>query len=404
VFVNLAQVAAEIGHSVATLAEQVVDEVWDRIPGYDANHMARRDLESFVTPDLEVVLGTVVDARRMREDEVGWARQLGEKRALQGVPVESVMQSWRAAERVLLDAFMVHAGELEPEEIRTCARNLSIAFDDLIGASVASYRRTQDEITVHYEQVAADLVARLAAGDWIDPEEVAEQARIVGADPGRPYQAAAVGLSPDVKPPAIRHVQRHLLAAIGPAVEGRILSGTDSRRALLLMPLADSSVDLRPGLERALHRPELWEDALVGVGQVCPRLAEIGTSCAEAIEALEVGLRRGKIRAVVSHVDALADVLIARNEHMAKRLIATRLGPLLDQEHLLDTLRAYLANGLTVRATAEAVVVHPNTITYRLGKIESLLGRRIRDLMEASDIMMALRALELLDRPAARRK
>jgi sugar diacid utilization regulator len=269
---------------------------------------------------------------------------------------------------------------------------------------VASYRRTQDEVTVHYEQVEADLVARLAAGDRIDAEEVAEQARIVGADAGRPYQAAALGLGSEDKPASIRHLQRHLLAAIGPAVEGRILSGTHSRRALLLMPLADSSVDLRPVLERAVRRPELREEPLVGVGEVCPRLAEVGTSCAEAIEALELGLRRNNTRTVVSHVDALADALLARNEHMARRLISTRLGPLLDQEHLVETLRAYVVNGLTVRPTAEALVVHPNTVTYRLAKIESLLGRSLRDLMEASDILMALRALELFDVQQPRRR
>jgi sugar diacid utilization regulator len=399
--VNISQIAAQIGESVPALAERVIDEVWERLPGYDANHMVRRDLESFVTPDLEIALRAVVEARPLREDEVGWARELGEKRALQGVPVESVMHSWRAAERVMLDSFMLHAPKLDPGEIRTCARRLSIAFDALIRASVAAYRRTQDEITVHYEQVAADLVARLAGGERIDPEEVAEQARIVGVDANRPYQAAALGLGPTAKPPAIGHVQRHVLAALGPAVEGRILSGTHSGLALLLIPLADTSVDLKPVLDRAMRRPELWEDALVGVGSAFPRLADVGRSCVEAVAAVGVGLRRAMVRTVVSHSDVLADVLIIRNEHMARRLVSTRLGPLHDQEHLMDTLRAYLANGLSVRATARALVVHPNTVSYRLTKIESLLERPIRDLMEISDLVMAMRACALLgdDRP-----
>jgi len=45
---------------------------------------------------------------------------------------------------------------------------------------------------------------------------------------------------------------------------------------------------------------------------------------------------------------------------------------------LLATLRAWLELGFSVQATAAALVVHPNTVTYRLGRIEQLTGRELR--------------------------
>lgn len=41
---------------------------------------------------------------------------------------------------------------------------------------------------------------------------------------------------------------------------------------------------------------------------------------------------------------------------------------------LIETLRAYLANGRSVRATAHELFVHENTLRYRLARFEELTG------------------------------
>jgi DNA-binding PucR family transcriptional regulator len=46
---------------------------------------------------------------------------------------------------------------------------------------------------------------------------------------------------------------------------------------------------------------------------------------------------------------------------------------------LVETMRAFLANGFSVTATAEALIVHPNTISYRLRRIEEILGMNCHD-------------------------
>jgi len=46
---------------------------------------------------------------------------------------------------------------------------------------------------------------------------------------------------------------------------------------------------------------------------------------------------------------------------------------------LVETLRAFLGAGCSVAGTAEALIVHPNTVSYRLRRIEELLGVKAHD-------------------------
>lgn len=71
------------------------------------------------------------------------------------------------------------------------------------------------------------------------------------------------------------------------------------------------------------------------------------------------------------------------------------LGPVrrYDDEHgsdLIGTLRTYLDCELDRRATANRLVVHPNTVTQRVQRIESLTGLRLRSPLAAIEARTAL--------------
>jgi DNA-binding PucR family transcriptional regulator len=87
-------------------------------------------------------------------------------------------------------------------------------------------------------------------------------------------------------------------------------------------------------------------------------------------------------------------VLLLRNPDIAA-LLAARLRPLRDRPDLLQTLRVYLKCGMSARAAARALFVHQNTVPYRLRTIERLLGRNLDDVTALSDVILALRGLEL---------
>jgi len=63
---------------------------------------------------------------------------------------------------------------------------------------------------------------------------------------------------------------------------------------------------------------------------------------------------------------------------------------------LLVTLRAWLAAGCSTAAAADALVVHRNTVNYRLGRIEQLTGRSLRDSRVRLELELALTIREIV--------
>jgi DNA-binding PucR family transcriptional regulator len=63
---------------------------------------------------------------------------------------------------------------------------------------------------------------------------------------------------------------------------------------------------------------------------------------------------------------------------------------------LLATLRTWLAEGCSPSAAASALVVHPNTVSYRLSRIEQLIGRSLRDTQVRLELQLALTVREIV--------
>jgi DNA-binding PucR family transcriptional regulator len=57
---------------------------------------------------------------------------------------------------------------------------------------------------------------------------------------------------------------------------------------------------------------------------------------------------------------------------------------------LVATLRTWLAAGCSTPETAAALVVHPNTVAYRLARIEALTGRSLRRADTRMELHLAL--------------
>jgi len=89
----------------------------------------------------------------------------------------------------------------------------------------------------------------------------------------------------------------------------------------------------------------------------------------------------------------LIDVLLSAADPGELRVrVDLILDPLRDHPQLVETLAAYLAADQNVNTAAEALHVHPNSLRYRLGRVEELLGRSLRSPATMADLYVALRA------------
>lgn len=65
------------------------------------------------------------------------------------------------------------------------------------------------------------------------------------------------------------------------------------------------------------------------------------------------------------------------------------------QAELVATLRAWLEHGCSAATTAEALTVHPNTVTYRLSRLEKLLGLDLRSFENRLNLQLALTVVDV---------
>jgi hypothetical protein len=73
---------------------------------------------------------------------------------------------------------------------------------------------------------------------------------------------------------------------------------------------------------------------------------------------------------------------------------------------LLDTVDAWVANAGSAKRTAGQLYCHPNTVRYRLQRVQNELGMSLTDPSAVAQLVVALRAWRMLGdaRPPATRQ
>jgi hypothetical protein len=381
-------------NDLGPLIEHVTARVWNGVPGYRTVLMDSNDLRSYISSNVLTVLSCVTQDREVNASERDRASHLGESRALQGVPLDALIQSFRTAERAILDQFAQFYTEVGGDVAgqREGVRRIVAVLDAIEGRLVEAYRETSRRIALHYDSAVGDLVTQIALGQGVATEDLDRLAALLKVDPGSPYRAAAARVVHDHDPGVLAQVRHHVTSRLREVVHAPVLTGTWGDAMLLLIP---GEAPVAGVLARALSPGHCRYEVVVGLGEIVPQLTDADTSCRQALDALDIALRTGRSRQVVAYDDVLLDLLLARDRTLTDRLVRKSLEPLLDQPSLLQTLRAYLDNDLSTPETAKALSVHQNTIAYRLRRIRELTGRDLRHIEDVLLLRLALRAHDL---------
>ncbi len=223
-------------------------------------------------------------------------------------------------------------------------------------------------------RMRGDLVAELVEG--ADLPGALNRAQALGYDLGRPHRVVVVevvgGQAHDQADGFFRAVRR---------------AARDSRVGSLLAPrpgevviLADAEASWAKFRAAVLAE---WHgaDCRIGVGSRRSRLDEFPLSYQEAQLALKMGQAAGGLDQVTRFDDlGVYQVLgTAQNSAAVDRFVHDWLGVLInyDASHgaqLVLTLSEYLECGGNYDATAKALLVHRNTLKYRLRRIREISG------------------------------
>jgi purine catabolism regulator len=249
-------------------------------------------------------------------------------------------------------------------------------------------------------EAAAPLLSALARVDDVvrDQEEAVrgalldEACRPLSAEEAQPLTARAASFGLDLSAPAravviARHPRRDAGGAVVDldAVRRTLVAHLEHGRAphlvgrredTLIALVQDSGADLRAALDAltAAH-----PDVAVGVGSAIDAIAHAHRSLRDAQLAVNrVGMESEQQVLDVEDLDLGTFVL--------SQIAPERLEPKLEEirsvlranPSLHETLLAFFDHDLDIVATARALHLHPNSLRYRLSRLERLLGRSLR--------------------------
>jgi hypothetical protein len=199
--------------------------------------------------------------------------------------------------------------------------------------------------------------------------------------------------------PVVEDYSAFVLAVPGSTAHVHAQRAADLRqRNIVAVTEGDRVVGLVP---RGELQPDFGGDPLelYAYADPVPR-GDLRAVVADLRSLVTLGLRLGRSGRMEVD-DHLPELLLVRSPSVGERLRRRAIGPLEEQAarrraNLLETLQTYIDCDFDRRDAASRLSVHPNTLDYRLRRVEDLTGLKLG---RASD--MALICLALKQRAAA---
>ena len=203
------------------------------------------------------------------------------------------------------------------------------------------------------------------------------------------------GLTTDVGGSTVVLVESHSLHEL-------VTHQTDEGRGQLYYQAGSR---LREIIQRSIHPHQVS----VGIGRVALNVKEIPRSFQQSHRALTLGRkiwggsgayhydRLGSFRFLGDIIDSAEVNNFYRDIFQAFRLLDEK-----EREELLHTLQTYFQCNMSRSECAAKLYVHPNTIRYRLKKVENITGLNIQNSEDCFNLQLCLKIRELLKLRQAR--
>jgi sugar diacid utilization regulator len=250
------------------------------------------------------------------------------------------------------------------------------------------------------------LLDALLAGNLPESEEAMKRLSAAGIEPEQPAVIALAQFAGSAAESAMSDQDRRLLvAALNQAPRRAVLINRPDRVvAVYPSPAREkSSVPFARSLDD-LIRPESARPVRIGVGRLARKLSDFPVSYREAEEALFIASLTdgGKIVRHYNDLGVWRLILRIEDHTELQRFADYYLNPVVEHDQnqqtgWLRTLEIYLHHNGNLRATARALNLHRNTITYQLEHISRLLQKDLGDPEVRLSIQIALKIRKLLN-------
>jgi DNA-binding PucR family transcriptional regulator len=392
----VADVATAVGRQAAAVSEDVYKEILGEIPELDDDQPLRALLASSIDSNVDACLQIMqhrIDLAAVRAPTVAveYARRLAQR----GIPLTALLRAYRLGHARFSDWLLTELAEHTGDAEMIIATTLSLSrilagyIDQTSEEMAAAYTRERENWLRKRNAARAARIRDLLSGERINVSatEAALGCRLRQYHVGLVcWTAGATAAADSVT--RLEHTISHVAAKITAAGEPVFLP-RDESSAWAWLPLGirdrfDAAGAAGAGVDGDLHFA--FGDAAQGVTGF--RLTH-----QQALAAQAVALAAGTPPRVVTFGEvAPVAMMLGSAELLRAWVLATLAGLATDDEHharLRDTLLAFLQSRGSYKAAAEQMMLHKNTVQYRIGKAEESLGRPAGE--NRHDVELALR-------------
>jgi hypothetical protein len=366
----------------ADVARSMAEAMRDEVAAYRGIRDPRMAAEIIAHAEdhVRAFVRSARSGRPPRGAELDFVRERGVKRARELLPLDALLEAYLIGQRVTWEAIVAEAGRT-PDGLRAAQAltRTTFAYTHAINVAVAdAYVRTRQHAAAEADRVKRDLLDTLLSGrvpagaEQLESHGLQLEARqvvvVARLDRGHGLRLAADAVAQAAGSGAFV-VPRH----------GEVV-------AVLPVHVRRGPRDLAGALTRAAADVLRTRGTALraGVSTVCADLGEVARGYGEAQQALRHAT--GTRPAVALEELSVTEYLSTGTDHTVRRLVPAATRRLVEDDGaLVETIRAYAGCDLNVARTAQRLMLHANTVHYRLRRIEELSGldpRRFSDLME----------------------
>ncbi|NUS94571.1 MAG: helix-turn-helix domain-containing protein [Nocardia sp.] len=382
-----AELVAACRGNIPALTERLIAAIFTDNPEWtDYSAVARADLHDgcrrFLTRVLDLVGETGIDAEH---DDV--AAAIGAHRAVQGVPLEAMLRTFRLGGRIVWEALLDRAGAISAADFREMGTAMWAVIDGMSSALVTSYRGAELDRVRLDERRRHALIEDVLAGRGRDARFAQRASRELNIPVTGPYlvvagRGDAYPLRLGTETALAADGYRSVWHDHGDYTVGVIALEHHSPTHLItvLQPLVRGRAALSP--------------AVAGIAEV---------DIAHTLATLTLDTVPDDARGVVVSLhDRYPEALLLRSPDLAQLLVSRLLGPILElpareRDLLLTTLRVWLAQDCSAAHAAPLLHCHRNTVINRLQRTAALIGRPLDGQRFHLELSLALLAHTLVD-------
>ena len=394
-----------VGPELDTIVAEIVRDVAGPGEDLDALRVSTRAA-------VESTIAALLRAEELSEAELSGLRLAGSRAAREGEPLNRLLDRYLTSGWVLWAA-ATRQSTATRAAVGALGTALLKAGDSSAAALGEGYADAEREIadrTGTARREFLDELLDLPPGDAAAVARIGRRAAHFGLASTESYGVIVAGIGRELEDegPEIPRVSLALGRPGRPGddrtssrASGGPIIATKRGRLVLLTRASWAGV---AALDLVLDEvaPDGWTAVEV------PPAASLGTvagAFGAAFDALLVAERLG-LNGRHSAADLLLERALLADERLLRTAVERELGPILDSprngDRLVRTVEAYLATRQNLRATARRLAVGVRTVSYRLVRVEELIGRPLAGevVLRLSTALFARRLLDHGDRAA----